>query len=268
MIDKNIRRFVLPCIFLAFPLFNWADVAVLQVLVQDAQKRPVRGVEIGVEGSGGSRITGDDGKALLPLAKETSENDWVSLQIVHSPRGQDWAMVSPYDGRTPVPSFKAKSENFVRVTVIERGDMAALQNGTVLASLTAKINKATTTPTRGGKQEREEDPKATLEAVAKQYGLKPEELDAAIRNWGAKTDDPYQAGLAALYARRYDEASARLEDSVQQRERQFARDQEKVAGESKGRGRCRMFLGIFTVPTGALATFSGVLSSMCRPQAR
>jgi len=50
-----------------------------------------------------------------------------------------------------------------------------------------------------GKEERQEDPKANLAAAAKQYGLDPEELNKAIRSWGEKTTDTYEAGLAALY---------------------------------------------------------------------
>ena len=46
------------------------------------------------------------------------------------------------DGRTPVPSFEEKSENFVKVVVVQRGDRAALENASVLTSLAAKINSA------------------------------------------------------------------------------------------------------------------------------
>ena len=127
----------LPCILQTAS----ADVGILQVLVQDANKHPIKGIEIGIEGGGGSHTTGDDGKALLQLSKHTSENDWVSLQIIHSPPGKDFVIVSPYDDRTLVPSFKNKPENFVLVTVIEHGDYTALQNRTVLANLTAKIDK-------------------------------------------------------------------------------------------------------------------------------
>src|SRR5208283_2700342 len=141
---------------------------------------PVRGVEIGVEGRGGSKVTGDDGKALLSLPKDTKESDWVSLQLLSSPPGKDLVIVSPYDNRTPVPSFENKPENFVRVVVVQRGDLAALQNGTILRALTEKINKANA-PKSADKQAAPENPKANLEAVAKQFGLSAEELDKAIK---------------------------------------------------------------------------------------
>ena len=184
-------------------------------------------MQIGIEGAGGTGTTGDDGKALLPLTKDTNENDWVSLQILHSPPGKDLVMVSPYDNHTLVPPFKNKAENFVRVVVMQRGDLAALQNRTVLKAFAEKINKANA-PKSVGKQAAE-DPKANLDAVAKQFGLTSDELDKAIRAWGAKTTDPYDVGLAALYARNYDAATSSLKDSLKQREQKFATAQKDVA---------------------------------------
>src|SRR5207344_1905485 len=62
----------------------WAESRVLVVHVEDVQRHPVSGIQIGTEGDGGSAITGDDGKARIPLAKETRETSWVSLQILSS----------------------------------------------------------------------------------------------------------------------------------------------------------------------------------------
>src|SRR5271165_3349324 len=241
---KHISRFVL---LLAFCVHGgvalvWSETGKLLVLVQDAQKRPVKGVEIGVEGGGGSKVTGGDGKALLTLTKDTNENDWVSLQILHSPPGKDLAMLSPYDGRTLVPPFKNKAENFVRVVVIQRGDPTPLQNGTVVRAFAERINKANA-PKSADKQAASESPKANLEAVAKQFGLSPEDLDKAIRAWGAKTTDTYEAGLAALYARDYDKATTDLQTSLSQREEKLASDQKTVAADQKQVADVAFFLG-------------------------
>jgi transposase-like protein len=201
---------------------------ILVVNVQDVHKRPVGGVKIGVEGDGGSAVSDDHGKARIRLAAQNKEKDWVSLQILKSPTGKDLVMVSPWDSRTPVPSFENESENFVRVVVVEFRDRAALEEGSVLAALTAKINK-TNAPKTVEKEGHEEDPKVNLAAVAKQYGLDPEELDKAIRSWGEKSIDPYEAGLAALYQRNYPAASAQLKESLQNREGKLAVDQKAVA---------------------------------------
>src|SRR5450631_3641957 len=122
--------------------FLRAESGVLFVHVKDVQRRPISGIRIGVEGDGGSSITGDDGKARIPLARQTKEKSWVSLQILKSPAGKDFVMVSPWDFRILVPSFENESENFIPVVVVQRGDRAALESGSVLAALTAQINKA------------------------------------------------------------------------------------------------------------------------------
>ena len=75
----------------------------MAVNVQDVHKHPVAGLEIGVEGDGGSAVTDDHGKARIRLAVQNKQKDWVSLQILKSPRGKDLVMVSPWDSRTQVP---------------------------------------------------------------------------------------------------------------------------------------------------------------------
>ena len=77
--------------------FSWAESGVLVVHVEDVQRHPISGVQIGVEGDGGSSITKDDGKARIPLAKETKEKSWISLQILRSPLPKDFVMLSPWD---------------------------------------------------------------------------------------------------------------------------------------------------------------------------
>ena len=206
----------------------WAEAGVLVVHVKDVQRRPLSGVQIGVEGDGGSSVTDDGGKARIALAKETKEKSWVSLQVLKSPQGKDFMMVSPWDYRTLVPSFENESENFVEVVLMQRGDRVALESGTVLAAATAQINK-TNAPKTADKRAPQEDRKANLGAVAKYYGLVPDELDQAIRAWGAKATDPYEAGLAALYERNYPNASTLFADSLRQREGKLATAQKAVA---------------------------------------
>src|ERR1039458_7570090 len=120
-----------------------AETGFLVVHVEDVQRRPVIGVQVAVEGEGGSpAFTQDRGTARIALAKDTKSNAWVSLQILKSPVGKDYVMVSPWDYRAQVPSFENETENFVKVVVIQRGDRVALESGSVLAALAAKINKA------------------------------------------------------------------------------------------------------------------------------
>lgn len=126
--------------------------------------------------------------------------------------------------------------------MVQRGDRAALESGAILVSLASKINKADAQKA-SNPLAKEDDPKEVLEAIAKQYGLAPEDIDAAIRAWGAKTTDPYEAGLAALYERNYPKAASALEDSLKQREQALETDQKSVAQDKKKVAEAAFFLG-------------------------
>jgi tetratricopeptide (TPR) repeat protein len=229
----------IPLIFTALP--SLSETGYVTVLVQDAHQHPVRLVEIGIE-KGVSKLTKDDGEAQLPLAQTIKADDWITFQLVHSPPGKDLAIVSPWDNRIPVPSFADKSENLIKIVVVERGDRAALESGTILASLAARINKANA-PNSANQKASPPDPKEALLAVAKQYGLTAEDIDSAIRAWGDKTTDPYEAGLAALYERNYPKATAALEDSLKQRKQKLETDQKLVNQDQKGVADAAFFLG-------------------------
>lgn len=217
-----------------------AEIGYVTVLVQDAHQHPVRLLEIGIE-KGASKLTKDDGEAQLPLAQTIKADDWITFQFVHSPPGKDFAIISPWDNRIPVPSFADKSENLIKIVVVERGDRAALESSTILASLAAKINKANAP--RSANPQTSPDPQEALLAVAKQYGLTAEDIDTAIRAWGSKTADPYEAGLAALYERNYPKAISALEDSLQQREQKLQADQKAVTQDQKNVADAAGFLG-------------------------
>jgi hypothetical protein len=90
------------------------------VLVLDFQDKPIIGLKIGIEGSGDAKTTGEDGKAILTLAGDAKENDWVSFYTVECPPGEDYVIVAPADHRHTVPSFDNKPENFVKIKVVQR----------------------------------------------------------------------------------------------------------------------------------------------------
>src|SRR5271165_4429259 len=73
-----------------------AETGILVLHVKDVQQHPVAGLQIGVEGDGGSGTTDPKGKARIKLAPQTTVKGWVSLQIERSPPGKDWVMVSPW----------------------------------------------------------------------------------------------------------------------------------------------------------------------------
>jgi tetratricopeptide (TPR) repeat protein len=235
----NPKLLFLGCVFAQ--LCN-AEKGKLVVKVEDVQQRAIKNVEVGIDGIGGSGITGNDGKIVLTLGNATKDGDWVSLYLIHSPPGKDLVIISPWDRRTMVPPFADKAENFVRIVVVQRGDRTALESGTVLAALTAKINKENAAKS-SNKSRVLEDPVVALNAIAKQYGFDPAVLDRQIRAWGGKTSDPYEAGLAALYQRNFPEASNRLRTSLEVRENKLATDQKAVEADQNAVADAAFFLG-------------------------
>jgi tetratricopeptide (TPR) repeat protein len=236
----SLKHALIAAILATAPAF--AETGYITVQVQDAQRRPIRAIDIGVEGIGGSRLSGDDGKAQLTLAKSTAPNDWITLQILHSPAGKDFVIVSPWDYRVQVPSFAEKPENFIRVVVVERGDRAALENGSVVTALAAKINTVKT-PKTANPQTPPPNSQQALATVAGQYGLSTTEVDTAIRSWGKKTTDHYEAGMAALYENNYSGASTALTGALEQRQQKLASGQSPAPADQKNVADAALFLG-------------------------
>lgn len=74
----------------------------------------------------------------------------------------------------------------------------------------------------------EEQRRSVLQAQAAVYGLKPEEVDAAIRAASRESPDLYEQGLAALYEKNYPVASERLKEALAESERKLTEAQEKL----------------------------------------
>src|SRR3954469_238337 len=122
------------------------------------------------------------GEARIRLGAQTKPNDVILLEIVGYPKDKDLVFISPWDKWTRVPPFENDSQNFVPVTLAERGDRACLENTTCIRAAVAQINKenaprAAREPPRSS----EEQGKEALATVAKQFGLTPKEIDQAIR---------------------------------------------------------------------------------------
>src|SRR5271165_6198681 len=101
---------ILASLCLACPI-AWAETDFLVLHVKDVQRRPIIGLqiqEIPVQGESEARwaVTDEHGKARIRLAPQTTENSWVSLQILKSPPGANLMMVSPWDYKERVPSFE------------------------------------------------------------------------------------------------------------------------------------------------------------------
>jgi tetratricopeptide (TPR) repeat protein len=207
--------------------------SILVVHVKDLHDHPIANVRLR---AGDSSMSADSyGAARVKLAPQTKPGDVILLEIVEFPKNKDLVFISPWDKWVHVPPFENDAKNFVPVTLAERGDRACLENSNCLRAAAAQINKANaprSVAERSGEEQRGE----ALATIAKQFGLKPEEIDRAIRAWGQRTEDPYDKGLTALYEKRYPEASTQLAMSFKMRQGAEAVAREKAADAA-------MFLG-------------------------
>jgi tetratricopeptide (TPR) repeat protein len=199
----------------------------LVIHVADVSGEPVPGVIITANGDSSEPQTDNAGKARIKLASQTQPGEEVTLSIVRSPVGKNLVFVSPWNNRVRVPPFDNKTQNVVDVVLVEAGDRAALENRQVLIALVSRINEANVISIID-QASTQEQRQAHLIAIAKLYGLNPEEIDQAIRDWGAKTNDPYERGLTALYAENYPEATKQLYSSLAIRRTQLTASTDRV----------------------------------------
>jgi TolA-binding protein len=106
----------------------------------------------------------------------------------------------------------------------------------------------------------EEQRRNILAEEAARVGLKPEEIDQAIRSWKDRAKDPYDIGIAALYERNYPQATEQLRKSLKVREEQEATSREKVADAA-------YFLGQAQYEQGQYAQAADQLSKGFRAEA-
>ncbi|MGI4829646.1 MAG: tetratricopeptide repeat protein [Janthinobacterium lividum] len=223
----------------------------MNILVQDAQSRPVKALEIGIAGPGNSRLSGNDGKAKLPIGN-ANQGDWITLVVLHSPGTKDYVLLSPWDGRVQVASFADRPDNYIRVIVVQRGDRALLENGSFLASVTKRIvdqhNAGLDTSHSAAA-----DVQANVAAVAREYGLSPAEVDTAIRAFGTTTRDPLHAGLVTLFERDYPTATKDFEDALRQHEAMYANAQAAATAEKEAVADSAFYLGVALFSQGKYA---------------
>lgn len=225
------RRFTCPfsIAILLLTMFSWAraEDGVLIVHVANPKGQPIPGVVLSTKGDSSTGApTSNEGKTRIKLASQTRPNSEISLQIVRAPT--DMVFVSPWDGRVRVPPFDNESQNFASVILIEPGDRAWLEYGIVTLALVSKIN-ATNSFRAGADGPTDEQRRASLSEVADSYGLKPEEVDAAIRAFGKKTEDPFGIGQVALYEKNYPEAEKQLLISKEARKKNLEHAMKELA---------------------------------------
>ncbi|HEV7505260.1 MAG TPA: tetratricopeptide repeat protein [Thermoanaerobaculia bacterium] len=200
----------------------WAEDGILVVHVNYLDKKPLPRVRIGTTGDGSIEVTDVAGRARIRLAPGVKAGQEVALQVVPGENDKDsWVFISPWDQRALVPPFEGGGS--VPVILAKKADRDALLGSregrqaieqSILSEL-AKLRQARSEVT-------EEQRRAVLQAQAAAYGLKPEEVDAAIRAAGQKAPDLYEQGLAALYEKNYPLAAERLGKALAASEKELA----------------------------------------------
>lgn len=206
-----------------------AENGVMVVHVTYLDKKPLPRVRISVVKEGSTEKTGSDGKARLRLAAGVKEEQEITLQVV--PLAHDkgpWVFVSPWNQRVRVPPFSG--DEAVPVVLARKADKDALLGSSEGRKALEQSILSGLSKLRQAKSEiTDEQRRTVLLFQAAAYGLKPEEVDAAIRAAAQKSPDLYEQGLAALYEKNYPVASERLEKALVASEKEFAQAQEKVA---------------------------------------
>ena len=208
----------------------------LIIQATDTQGRPIADMVITATGDSSQHITDSSGKARIKLAPETKPNDEVTLLIVRSPEKKDLVFISPWNKRVRVPPFENATQHVAEIVLAERGSRMLLESDLALVTLASILNAATA-PKSINERTRDEQRKAALAEVSKAFGLKPEDVDKAIRAWGEKTSDPYESGLAALYEKNYPKASEELTKSLEIQEKELKQRQDKLADTARFLGQ-------------------------------
>lgn len=236
------------CLMLVCALFPsaYAEGGILVAHVTNVEGQALPGIILSPRGDGSiSPPTDRAGRTRIKLAVGTLPGKWVTLQVVgRQGVSNRWVFISPWDARVLVPPFDNESDNIVSIVLAKRSDKVLLENGSAVASITKSIlNEIASRPVE--RRVTEEDRKIVLNEQAQKYGLGPEQIDQAIREWGEKSKDPFEKGLAALYAREYNDATAKLSESLRLRKEKFNTSLEKVVESAKFLGQCFLEQGRF-----------------------
>jgi len=220
-----------------------AEQGILVVHIEDIHGHPIAGVRLRA-GAGGSISAAADsfGAVRIRLASRTKPGDFIMLEIVAFPKGKDLVMISPWDNGALVPPFDDEAKNFLPVKLVERGNRACLETDACTGALRAQLVKAQASKAAVD-QNSEQHREGGLAKVSGTIGLKPEEIDQAVRASGTRATDPYDKGMAFLYERRYAEATVELEKSREDRKRAEAKTQLDVANSSSFLGQAFYELG-------------------------
>lgn len=199
-----------------------AEQGVLVLKASTLADRPLKGLVLTTMGDGGMGPPTDDlGKTRIRLGGDAKPGSPVKLLIANSPGGKEMMFISPWNGEVIVPCFENAPNCVHPVWLTDTKNKEILRNGKALAATTERVNHATIAKELEQRSALSETQRrAVLVEQAKTIGLPPDDVDRAIRASGAQTKPAsYQKGLAAIYERRYADASQHIRASLQPADR-------------------------------------------------
>ncbi len=202
----------------------------LEFHLTNPQGRPMAGVVVSVDGSAAAP-TDRKGKTRTVLNSPMQPKMWIDVGVTSPP---DAILLSPWDARVGVPPFE--KDSFVPLIAGRRGDRSMLESGPALASMTAHLLTARAS-------ERSES--AALAETAHLFGLEGPDIDREIRGLQARSKDPYEKGMAALYARSYDDAATQLTEAFLTRGKQLRKVPADVVAAAQFLGQALFEQGKF-----------------------
>lgn len=217
-----------------------AEQGILAVKVLDTRNQPLKNIVLGPSGPGNSGTPTDAlGLTRIKLPSQTHPTDIVELDVV-SPRDK-FVFISPWDQRLVVPAFENRPEDFVRVTLGLPGDRDLLSNDAAIRAMASKVVKLLSS--NGAHEVTPELRRAALTQVATIFGIQADEIDQSIRTWGARVQDPYDKGIAALYAGNYSQAQQQLQIASDNRREDLETSIKRYADAKFFLGQCLYLQG-------------------------
>ena len=149
-----------------------AESQAIPIHVSDLRDRPITGAVLSAKNGGSTSAPSDiAGKTQVQLPQGLQVGDELALVLVRS-KPTNLQFYSPWQGRATVP----KPPGFIEVVLGVLGDIAALENPEVVASIAGEIDKLNKSSS-GEFQELE----MNRRIVSMMSGFKAEQIDSAVR---------------------------------------------------------------------------------------
>jgi tetratricopeptide (TPR) repeat protein len=187
-----------------------AESHVLVLQIQDANRQPLQGIEIGVMGTGGSDVSDRQGRARISLGSDTREGTAVSLQLILHGRASKYVFLSPFDGRVTVPSYRNEADNYAPIMLVKPGDRLLLSSNVAIVIWAKEIAQSLSVPGNQGRQ-------VTVKTIAQHFSLPETDVERAIFTLAAHSRDSYQSAMGDMAQGNFDNAVQKLRSAVKER---------------------------------------------------